>query len=75
MPLGVGGSQRGLADSAQPMQRRDGDAALVALKRRLDGCQRIVAAEEVRRHADRDVGDGEHLAGKGGGRWALRASP
>ena len=73
MPLGVGGRQRGLADSAQPVQRRDGDAALVALERRLDGGERVVAAEEMRRHPDRDVGDREHLAGKGDrcGRLAL----
>jgi hypothetical protein len=32
---------------------------------------RIVAAEKVRWHADRNVRNGEHLAGKGGGLLSL----
>src|SRR6516165_6900668 len=38
------------------MQRGDRDPALIAIKRRLDRRQRIVSAEEVLRHPDRDVG-------------------
>ena len=74
MPLRVGGRQRGLADAAQPVQRRDGDAALVALERRLDRCQRVVAAQEMRRHPDRDVGDGEPLPGNANAAGASRFS-
>jgi hypothetical protein len=37
------------------MQRRDGDAAFVALERGLDCFERIIAPHEKSRHADRDV--------------------
>src|SRR5262245_35068134 len=38
------------------MHCRDSDSALIAIKRRLDHRQRIVSAEEVLWHPDRDVG-------------------
>jgi hypothetical protein len=37
------------------MHRRDGDTALEALERRLDGGKRVVAAEKMFRHADRNI--------------------
>ena len=46
---------------------RDCNAALVPLQRRLDRDERILAAHEMDRHADRDVGDRKHPARKGGG--------
>src|ERR1700722_5387502 len=68
MLLRVGCRKRGLADTAQPVQRRDGDAALVARERRLDLREIAVAPHEMLRHPDRDVGDREDLAGKRDGR-------
>jgi hypothetical protein len=74
MALGISRRQRGLADAAQPMQRRDGDTAFVALERGLDICKRIVAPHEMGRHPNRDIGDGENRAGKrdGAGRHRRR---
>ena len=47
MALRVGGCKRGLADATQSVQRRDGDATLVALERRFDRRERIVATHEM----------------------------
>src|SRR6516165_7736807 len=55
MALRVSRGERGLADAAQPVQRRDRDAALVAIERRLDRRECIVAPHEMQRHADGDV--------------------
>jgi hypothetical protein len=43
MLLRIGRRERSFADAVQPVQRRDGDMALVALERRLDLCERVVA--------------------------------
>ena len=65
MALGVGRRERRLADAAQPMQGCDRDPALVAFQRRVDRFERVVAAEEVPRDADRDVRDRDRLGGFG----------
>jgi hypothetical protein len=51
MPLRVGRRKRGLADTAQTVQRSDGDGTLVALERRLDRRKRIVTTEKKSRVA------------------------
>ena len=45
MAVGIDSGERGLADAAQAVQRRDGDAALIPGERRLDCGERVVAAE------------------------------
>jgi hypothetical protein len=65
MPLGIGSRQHRLADAAQPVQCGDRDTALVAAERRLDRGQRLLAAHEMSRYSDRDVGDRDHLARNG----------
>src|SRR6266516_4450948 len=47
------------------MQRRDRDAALIALERHFDRGKIVIAPHKMSRHADRDVGDRKYLAGKG----------
>jgi len=49
------------------MQRGDRDAAFVTTQPSFDRGKRLLAAHEMLRHPDRDVGDRDHLAGKGGG--------
>jgi hypothetical protein len=56
MPLRIGGRQGRLADTAQPVQCGNRDPALVAAECRLDCSQRLLAAHEMRRHPDRDIG-------------------
>jgi hypothetical protein len=55
MFLGVGRRKRCLVNAAQPMHRRDGNAALGAGERCFDLYERVVAAKKMRRHADGDV--------------------
>src|ERR1044072_4204622 len=47
--------KRGLTDAAKPVQRRDGDAALIPGKDRLDVGQDIIAPDEMARNRNRDV--------------------
>ena len=65
MALRISRGQRRLADAAKSIQRRNGKAAGFAPKRRLDGSERIVPPHEMDRHLQRDVRDGEGLAGEG----------
>ncbi len=69
--LRIGGRQRGLADPTHPVQRRDGPRPRGGLERRRDGGELVVAAHEMGRHPDRDIGHREHLARKGGHRGRL----
>jgi hypothetical protein len=65
MPLRKGRREHRLADPAQAVQGGDRDAALVVAKPRLDRGQRLLAAHEMCRYADRDIRDRDHLARKG----------
>jgi hypothetical protein len=56
MPLGIGGRERRFADTAKPVQRRDGDPTIMASERRRDLRERVVAAHEMHRHPDGDIG-------------------
>ncbi len=51
----IGGRQRGLGDATQPMHRRDRNATLGALERRLNGDERVITAQKMFRHPDRNV--------------------
>jgi len=64
VPLGIGGREHRLADAAQPVQSRDRRATLVPLQRPFDRGKRLLAAHEVGRNADRDVGTATTLPGK-----------
>jgi hypothetical protein len=55
VPLAIDGGERGLADAAQAVQRRDGDAALIAGERRLNCGERVVAAQEMDRDRDANL--------------------
>jgi hypothetical protein len=68
MPFAIGSGKRGLAHSAQAVQRRDGDPSLVTRKRRRNGGERVPAPQAMRWHPDRNVGDRNHLAWKRNGR-------
>src|SRR5262245_11358124 len=58
MPLRIGRRKRRLADSTQPMQRRDGGAAVGLCQRSIDRRQGLVATEKMPRHRDWDVREG-----------------
>ena len=65
MALRISRRERRLPDAAQPMHRRDRDPSLVALERRIDRLQRVLAAEEMLGDGDRDIADRDAvLAGK-----------
>jgi hypothetical protein len=72
MALCVNRRECGLADATEPMKSGDCNAALVAPERRLDRRKRVVAPNEMRRCADRDVGDRKYTARE---RDGLRCSP
>ena len=65
MTLGVGRGQRRFTDASQAVQRRDRGPALVTHQRGVDRSERVVAAEEVARNSDRNIREGEPIAGKG----------
>ena len=54
--IGKGGRERRFADAAKPVQRRDSDLTLMASERRRDRRKRVVAAHEMHRYPDRNVG-------------------
>ena len=63
MALGISCRERCLADAAQPMHRRNRDPSLVALERRIDRLERVVAAEEMLGDGDGDIADRDVLQG------------
>jgi hypothetical protein len=64
MALGIRGGERGFADPAQPVQRGNGEAAVLARQSLFYLCQRVAAAKEMRRHAHRNVRLSKNLAAK-----------
>jgi hypothetical protein len=64
MMVRICGGERGLADTSQPMQRRDGHATFVELELRLDSPERVTAPHEKCRHADRMLDTANILPGK-----------
>ena len=56
--------ERRFADTAKPVQRRDGDPTLVASERRRDRRKRVVTVQEMHRHPDRNIGCRKNWAGR-----------
>jgi hypothetical protein len=64
MALGISGGEGGFADPTQPVQCGDSDVPVLSRQRLFDLGHRVVAAEEMRRHAHRDVRLSKDFAGK-----------
>jgi hypothetical protein len=64
MALGISGGEGSFANTTQPVERGNGDAAVFGRQSLFDLSQCVIAAEEMRRHAHRDIRLSKDFAGK-----------